>query len=411
MSEQAVGMSERTVGPAEIAGVFLKIGTMSYGGPAIMGIMQAEIQEKRGWISKEEFVEGLALVNMLPGPGATQLGIFVGHEKAGLTGGIIAGVCFILPAFLIMLGLAAAYVAFGTLPSMRNAFYGIGPVVVGIFAVSVYRLGKATIREWSQIAIAVAVAIVLFFSPVGLVLPLMAAGCAGMALFHSRRTGLIALAALVAAFASYYLVDIALTRFMTPTAVILTPSNSTSPSLWELAAFFSKVGAFTFGGGLSMLAFMQEQVVNQFHWLTPQEFVDGLALGQLTPGPILMLAAFIGYKLGGVEGAAVAGWAIFFPSFVMMLLVLPLLRRLKDLQWLRAFMRGVGPAVIGALAVSLVQMAPHAAPDVFTWILLALTTGILLLRNVGPLPLMAGGAVIGLLSRGSLLKRIVEFVQ
>jgi chromate transporter len=405
MSERAVGMSERTVGQAEIAGVFLKIGAMSYGGPAIMGIMQAEIQEKRGWISKEEFVEGLALVNMLPGPGATQLGIFIGHAKAGLAGGIIAGVCFILPAFLIMLGLAAAYVAFGTLPSMRNAFYGIGPVVVGIFAVSVYRLGKATIREWSQIAIAVAVAIVLFFAPVGLVLPLMAAGCAGMALFHSRRTGLIALAALVAAFAFYYLIEIALTPL-----VILTASNPTSPSLWEFAAFFSKVGAFTFGGGLSMLAFMQEQVVNQFHWLTPQEFVDGLALGQLTPGPILMLAAFIGFKLGGVAGAAVAGSAIFFPSFLMMLLVLPLLRRLKDLQWLRAFMRGVGPAVIGALAVSLVQMAPHAAPDVFTWILLALTIGILLLRNVGPLPLMAGGAAIGLLSRGSLLKRIEQLV-
>jgi chromate transporter len=175
MSERAAEMSERTVGPAEIAGVFLKIGTMSYGGPAIMGIMQAEIQEKRGWISKQEFVEGLALVNMLPGPGATQLGIFIGHAKAGLAGGIIAGVCFILPAFLIMLALAAAYVAFGTLPSMRNAFYGIGPVVVGIFAVSVYRLGKATIKERTQIAIAVAVAIVLFFTPVGLVLALMAA--------------------------------------------------------------------------------------------------------------------------------------------------------------------------------------------------------------------------------------------
>jgi chromate transporter len=328
MSEQAAGVSERTVGPAELAGVFLKIGAMSYGGPAIMGIMQAEIQEKRGWISKEEFVEGLALVNMLPGPGATQLGIFIGHAKASHIGGIIAGVCFILPAFLIMLALATAYVAFGTLPSMRNVFYGIGPIVVGIFALSVYRLGKATIRERSQIAIAVAVAIVLFFTSVGLVLPLMAAGCVGIALFYSRRTGLIALAVLVAAFASYYLVDIALTQFITPAAVIPMPPKPTSPSLWELAAFFSKVGAFTFGGGLSMLAFMQEQVVNQFGWLTPQEFVDGLAMGQLTPGPILMLAAFIGFKLGGVTGAAVAGWAIFFPSFLMMLLVLPLLRKL-----------------------------------------------------------------------------------
>src|SRR6266851_3159018 len=404
-------MSERTVGLAEIAGAFLKIGAMSYGGPAIMGIMDTEIREKRQWLTKPQFVEGLALVNMLPGPGATQLGIFIGHAKAGLAGGIIAGVCFVLPAFLIMLALAAAYVAFGTLPSMRNAFYGIGPVVVGIFAASVYRLAKGTIRERSQIAIAVAAAVVMFFTPVGLVLPLMAAGCVGIALFNSRRAGLIALAVLVAVFGAYYLIDITLTQFIMPTADFPQRSNAASPSLWEFGGFFFKVGAFTFGGGLSMLAFMQEQVVNQFGWLTPQEYIDGLALGQLTPGPILMLAAFIGFKLAGVTGAAVAGSAIFFPSFLMMLSVLPLLRKLKDLQWLRAFMRGVGPAVIGALAVSLVQMAPHAAPDVFTWFLLALTIGIILLRNVGPLPVMAGGAVIGLLSRGNLLKRIEELAR
>ncbi len=125
------------VGLGEIARVFLKLGAMSYGGPAIMGIMQAEIQEKRKWIDKKAFVDGLALVNMLPGPGATQLGIFIGHAKGGMPGGIIAGLCFVLPAFLIMLALAAAYLAYGALPSMRSAFYGIGPVVLGIFAVAV----------------------------------------------------------------------------------------------------------------------------------------------------------------------------------------------------------------------------------------------------------------------------------
>jgi len=404
-------MSERAVGLAEIVGVFLKIGAMSYGGPAIMGIMQTEIQEKLQWISKPEFVEGLALVNMLPGPGATQLGIFIGHAKVGLAGGIIAGICFILPAFLIMLALSAAYVAFGTLPSMRNAFYGIGPVVVGIFATSVYRLGKGTIRDRSQIAIAIATAIVMFFTPIGLVMPLMAAGCVGIALFDSRRTGLIGLSVLVAAFGTYYLIDTFLAELIVPTVNLPQQSNATSPGLSELGTFFFKVGAFTFGGGLSMLAFIQEQVVNQFGWLTPKEFVDGLALGQLTPGPILMLAAFIGFKLAGTTGAAVAGSAIFLPSFLMMLSVLPLLRKLKDLQWLRAFMRGVGPAVIGALAVSLVQMAPHAAPDIFTWVLLALSIGIILLCNVGPLPVMAGGGVLGLLSRGNLIKRLEEFVQ
>jgi chromate transport protein ChrA len=134
-------MNERPAGLADIARVFLKIGAMSYGGPAIMGTMQAEVQEKRRWLSKQQFVEGFALVNMLPGPGATQLGILIGHAKAGLPGGILAGVCFILPAFLMMLVLAAAYVAYGALPATQSAFYGIGPVVVGIFAAAIYRLG------------------------------------------------------------------------------------------------------------------------------------------------------------------------------------------------------------------------------------------------------------------------------
>ena len=391
-------MSERSVSLGEIARVFLKIGAMSYGGPAIMGIMQTEVQEKRQWIEKQQFVEGLALVNMLPGPGATQLGIFLGHEKGRLAGGIVAGICFILPAFLIMLALATVYVMFGALPSARNAFYGIGPVVVGIFAVSVYRLGRAAIKERSQIAIALAAAAVMYLTPVGLVLPLLAAGCAGIALFHSRRIGLIAFVALIAFAGLYYAGDFLLAKSATP--VLDAAPRSSSPDLWALGIFFFKVGAFTFGGGLSMLAFIQEQVVNQLGWLTPREFLDGLALGQLTPGPILMLAAFVGYKIAGVTGAAVAASAIFLPSFLMILSILPLLSKMKDLQWLKAFMRGVGPAVIGALAVSLVQMAPHAAPDIFTWVLLALTVLLMLLRSAGPLPLMSGGAVIGLVSKG-----------
>jgi chromate transporter len=401
-------MSERSVGLGEIARVFLKIGAMSYGGPAIMGIMQTEIQEKRRWIEKPQFVEGLALVNMLPGPGATQLGIYLGHAKAGLIGGIVAGVCFILPAFLVMLALASIYAAFGTLPLARNAFYGIDPVVVGIFAVSVYRLGKGTIKERAQIVIALAAAAVMLFTPVGLIPPLLAAGCVGIALFDSRRIGFIALAALAVFCGLYYASDIVLAKWAVSVPDAASRSSTTPPGLWELGIFFLKVGAFAFGGGLSMLAFIQEQVVDQFGWLTPREFVDGLALGQLTPGPILMLAAFIGFKLAGVPGAAVAGSAIFLPSFLMILSILPLLNKMKDLQWLKAFMRGIGPAVIGALAVSLIQMAPHAAPDPFTWLLLAVTIALLLLGKVGPLPLIFGGALVGLLSKGKAWERIQE---
>jgi chromate transporter len=305
-----------------------------------------------------------------------------------------------LPAFLIILALATAYVAFGALPSARNAFYGIGPVVVGIFAVSVYRLGKGTIKEFAQVVIALAAAAVMLFTPVGIILPLLAAGSVGIVLFHSRRIGIIVLGVLAVLSGLYYASDILLAKWAVSVPDLAQRSSATPPGLWELGIFFFKVGAFTFGGGLSMLAFIQEQVVNQFGWLTPREFIDGLALGQLTPGPILMLAAFIGFKFAGVAGAAVAGSAIFLPSFLMILSIVPLLNKMKDLQWLKAFMRGVGPAVIGALAVSLLQMAPHAAPDPFTWLILALTVLLLLLSKVGPLPLMFGGAFVGALRKG-----------
>ncbi|MEA2814754.1 MAG: chromate transporter [Rhodospirillaceae bacterium] len=400
-------MDEQPARLRDLARVFLKIGAMSYGGPAIMGIMQNEIQERRRWLGKERFVEGLSIVNMLPGPGATQLAIFIGHTKGGLAGGIVAGICFIIPAFAIMLLLASAYAAFGALPALRNAFYGIGPVVVGIFAVAIYRLAKGTIKDRLQIPIAVSAVGLVLFSPFGLAVILLAAGCAGVTLFHSWRTGLAALLILALAAAGAYAAEGFIVGSALPVAGPGPQSVAGPATLWDVSAFFFKVGTFTFGGGLSMLAFMQEQVVGQFGWLTPQEFVDGLALGQLTPGPILMLAAFIGYKLFGALGAAVAAGAIFLPSFVMVLSILPLLRRMKDLQWLKAFMRGVAPAVIGALGVSVVQMAPHAAPDIFTWCLLGGTIVISLFSKLGPLPLMAGGAAFGFLS----LRRAWDFLR
>jgi len=401
--------SGRHVSLGEIARVFLKIGAMSYGGPAIMGIMQAEIQEKRHWIDKKTFVDGLAIVNMLPGPGATQLGIFIGHAKAGIAGGVIAGLCFILPAFLFMLALAAAYLAYSTLPSMRSAFYGIGPVVLGIFAVAVYRLGRNAIKDRVRLALAVAAAAAMFLPGVGFATILLVAGCFGVFLFDSRRHGSIALAIVLASIAAAMVID----------RLYLSTSETSSsidwaavpPTLWELGAFFFKVGALTFGGGLSLLAFMQEQVVVQFGWLTPQEFVDGLALGQLTPGPILMLAAFIGFKLHGISGAGICAAAIFLPSFLIMLTILPVLRRMGDLAWLKAFMRGVGPAVIGALAVSLARMAPHAAPDGVTWLLLAGTVVALVWKNVGPMPAMLSGGAIGVFLKEGMTGRIRDLMR
>jgi len=382
----------------EIATSFLAIGALSYGGPAIMGIMQAEIQEKRQWVSKERFVEGLALVNALPGPAAAQLALFLGHARGGAWGAIAAGLGFILPAFVIMLGLTWVYATFGALPAMRGAFYGIGPVVLGVFAVAIYRLGVNAIRDRVQLAMGVGAAALVALSPIGLVPVLLAAGALGICFYHARRPGLLALGAVVLIEAGALF---AARSGMAPRlpAWLAAGSEGTAPTLFALAAFFAKVGAFTFGGGLSILAFIQDQVVEQLGWLTARQFVDGLALGQLTPGPIIMLAAFVGYQVAGVAGAAVAAAAIFLPSFVLMLSVIPAINRVQRATWVRAFMRGVGPAVIGAIAASMAAILPHAAPDLFAIAVLLATVSAIFLWRARPLPLMLGGGAVGIARR------------
>jgi chromate transporter len=181
-----------------------------------------------------------------------------------------------------------------------------------------------------------------------------------------------------------------------------------TPGLWELMVFFAKVGAFTFGGGITVIAFIQEQVVNQLHWLSAQEFLDGLALGQLTPGPIVMLAAYVGYKAAGIAGGAVSAGAIFLPAFVLMLSILPALSKFKNVLWIKAAMKGISAAVVGALSVSLFKLVPHAAPDAFTATLLVLTVAIMMLWRVGPLPLIVGGALSGISARLTPLHRLKE---
>ena len=376
----------------DIAAQLLKIGATAYGGPAIMGVMQAELQEKRGWVSKERFVEGLSLVNMLPGATAAQLSIFLGYARGGWWGGLLGGLCFVLPGFFVLLVLTMGYAAMGVTPVLRGALYGLGPVVMGIYLVAVYRLGKAAMNTRAQVVIAVAAAMAALASPLGVAGILLLAGGVGLWLFHSRKLGVTVLVSLVASLAVVHIVA----RSVSVPGAVTAPGDPPAASLLPLAAFLVKVGALTFGGGLTMIAFMQEQLVSQFHWLTPQEFIDGLALGQFTPGPILMVAAYVGYKIAGVTGAVVGGAAAFLPSFVMMLAILPTFDRVRRLVWTRAALRGIAPAVIGVLAVSLVRLAPYALPDVFAIATLLATVVVLLVWRVATLKIMLLGAVLGI---------------
>lgn len=376
----------------EIASALLTLGATSYGGPAMMGVMQAELQEKRQWVTKERFVEGLSLVNTLPGATATQLGIFLAYARGGFWGGLLGGVCFVVPAFFVMLGLTILYASLGVTPVMRGALYGLGPVVLGIFAVAVYRLGRSAASTIPQAVIAVAAAAVSILTPLGVATVLVLAGAAGLLLFYSRQPRVIAIAAAAAVVAL-------VPAFWWPAAAPVAPAPAGTPhaaGLLDIAAYFFKVGAFTVGGGLAMIAFIQQQVVDQFHWLTPREFVDGLALGQFTPGPVLMLAAYVGYKVAGVTGAAVAAGSAFLPSFILMLALLPMLDHVRKLAWTRAVMQGMGPAVIGLLAVSLTRIAPHALPDAFVIVLFLATVVALAVWRLGPFQLMLAGSVLGI---------------
>jgi chromate transporter len=384
----------------EVMGTFLKIGALSYGGAASVGLMQTEVQEKRAWLPKDQFLEGLALVNTLPGPGGVQLGIFLGYTRAGWWGGVLAGLGFILPAFCLLLSLTVIYEHYGALPRIRHVFYGLSPVVVGVFATSVYRLGRAAVRDGTQALLAVAAAVAVSLTPLGIVPTLLLGGAAGVALYGSRTWGIVSALVILVLYGAHQWGSAWLTMPAATGADLDRAVTSFTPGLWEIGLFFLKVGAFTFGGGLTILAFMQDQVVNHLHWLTPQQFLDGLALGQLTPGPIVMLAAFVGYEVGAIGGAVIAAAAVYLPSFILMLAVLPAMGRLKRLAWMHAALQGISPAVIGITAVTVLRMLPAAIPDPLTGALAAGTVVAMGLWHLSPLPLMMGGAAVGLVLRG-----------
>jgi chromate transporter len=386
----------------EVIGTFLKVGAMNYGGASV-GIIQTEVQERRVWLSKDQFLEGLALVNTLPGPSGIQIGIFVGYRRAGWWGGLLAGLCFLVPGFCVLLALTLLYHHYGAVPRTRHVFYGLSPVVVGIFTMSVCRLGRAAVREWTHVLLTVASALAIGLTPLGIVPTLLLAGAAGVALYGSRTWGIVAALVVVLLYGVTQWGSAWWTIPAVTGASVGDPENARSPSLWEIGLFFLKVGAFTFGGGLTILAFIQEQVVDHLHWLTPQQFLDGLALGQLTPGPTLILAAFVGYGVGTFWGAVLAVAAVYLPSFLLMLGVLPVLERVQRPAWMQAALQGISPTVIGMTAVAVLRMLPTAIPDLPTGMMAVGTVVAMGLWHLGPLPLITGGAAIGFLLHARLL--------
>jgi chromate transporter len=369
----------------ELVRVFLRLGLTAFGGPAAhVAMMEDEFVARRKWLTREQFLDLLGATNLIPGPNSTEMAIYIGLRRAGWLGLLAGGVCFILPAALLVSLIAWAYLRFGALPQAAGVLYGVKPVVIAIVLQAVWRLGRTALKSRSLAAVG-AVAVVLGFLGVNPLVLLFGAGLA-VALARGARAGKAALVApLLAA--------------TTPAAPVAAAVAAAAPvALGPLFLVFLKVGALLFGSGYVLLAFLRADLVERLHWLTESQLLDAVAVGQITPGPLFTTATFIGYLLAGSRGALVATVGIFLPAFFLVAASGPLVPRLRKSAVAAAVLDGVNVGALALMVVVAVQLTRAAIVDRTTF-LLAIASAVALLRyKVNSTWLVLGGAAIGLLT-------------
>jgi chromate transporter len=361
----------------EIAALFLRLGTTAFGGPAAhIAMMEEEVVRRRGWLSREEFLDLVGATNLIPGPNSTELAIHIGHARAGWAGLVVAGLCFIAPAALMAGALAWGYLRFGALPAAGGLLYAVQPVVVAVILQALLGLGRTAIRS-RGLALLAALAVIARAAGVNELAVLFGAGALG-ALARMGATRRAAGAALF------------------PVALTGSAGVGAAPfGLLPLFAVFLKVGAVLFGSGYVLVAFLHSDLVVRLRWLTERQLLDAVAAGQITPGPVFTTATFVGYVLGGAPGAAVATLAIFLPAFAFVALSGPLVPRLRGSRVAAGALDGVNVASLALMAVVTVGLARAAMVDAGT-IAIALVSVTLLTRfRVNSVWLMLGAALLG----------------
>ncbi|MEM1290361.1 MAG: chromate efflux transporter [Cyanobacteria bacterium P01_H01_bin.162] len=342
----------------ELIRIFGRLGSIGFGGPqAHIAMQNDEAVVRRQWLTQDQFSDGMAVCEMLPGPASTQMGIYLGYVRAGQVGALVAGLAFIAPAFLIVVTLAWVYFRFQALPQLDAIFFGIAPVMIAIILGFCWKLGKKSVHDWQGVVIAIAVGIAVGFGNLSPLLAFILAGLLGLAIYRPRQSPPQALWLPLGLMASL--------TAATPTADVLALSSfwgweRIGPFFWPLLGYFFKTGTFIFGGGLVIIPLLEYDVVEQLHWLTRSEFLNGIAIGQLSPGPVVLTAAFVGFKVAGVLGALVASIGIFTPSFLFIMAGAPLLLRLRQNLYVKAFLMAVRPAVLGAIAIATLPLAQTA---------------------------------------------------
>jgi chromate transporter len=371
----------------EVALLFLQLGTTAFGGPAAyVAMMQDEVVRRRHWLTDAEFLDRLSASNLIPGPTATELAVHIGYRQAGVAGLLLGGMCFIVPAALISLLLAWAYVRFGTLPQVAGLLYGVKPVIIAVVVEALWKLGRVAVKTPLLGAVAV-LAVAASATGMNPLLVLLAAGIL-VAAAHVITERKSAMPSFLAAVTPGSLAGTATTA---AAAVMVAPF-----SLKALFLFFLKIGAVIFGSGYVLLAFLEADLVDHWHWLTHKQLLDAVAVGQVTPGPVFSTATFIGYVLGGVPGAVVATLGIFLPAFVLVTMSGPIISRVRRSAVAGAFLDGVNAGSLALMAAVTWILARTAIVDVSSAGLAVVGAFLLLRFRVNSAWLVLGGALFGL---------------
>jgi chromate transporter len=365
----------------DVAVVFLKLGTIGFGGPAgHVALMRREMIEKRRWLDEDRFLELFGASTLIPGPSSTELGMMLGYEHAGWPGLVVSGVCFIVPAVVIVLVLSWAYVRFGALPQTGWVLYGVEPVIVAVVADALWQLGGRALRSW-PLAVLGAGVLLLYVEGVDVLVLLFGGAVLVTTARNARR--LRSQAALLLPFL--------------PLGATATGSHHVS--LDSLFLEFLKLGAVVFGSGYVLLAFLRGDLVQQLHWLTDGQVVDAISVGQVTPGPVFTSATFIGYLVGGIAGALVATVAIFLPAFALSGVVYRLLPRIRRSPWAQAFLEGATVSGLGLMAGVAIQLGRGVIVDAYTAAVAIFAFFVLRRFQPNSVWLVLGGAAVGVTAK------------
>jgi chromate transporter len=365
---------------AELALVFLKLGTIAFGGPAAhIAMMQDEFVRKRQWITQADFLDRLGAANLIPGPSSTEVAIFIGHAKRGWAGLVVAGCCFIIPAAVMVSLIAAAYVRYGSLPQVAGILYAIKAAVIGVIVQALWSLGRTATKTKLLVLIGVG-AVVLSAAGVAPLIVIAAAGAASGAAFWVEGRGELPAISLSGKVA----------------LVAATAGVAAAPvSLLRLFLSFLKIGSVVFGSGYVLLAFLRAEFIDHLHWLTEKQLIDAVAVGQFTPGPVFTTATFIGYLVAGMPGAVVATVGVFVPGFVFVALSGRVLPKIRRSPLAAAILDGV---VVGSLALIAVvgwQLGRAAIVDWITLGIMLVSAGLLVRFRTNSAWIVGGAAVIG----------------